>query len=191
MEFLQVNILIVISLVEIELVVATAPHNPITRLCAMPSPTICFYMGFLFCISAVLTQMRSPLPFNMSSSDKGTPWKPALLAFIEDAGAIEGQGGVEYRGQVMKRYAVSARFRRMIMVMTWGWGVMLIFVAIITTALVMTLNENVAFGIGWGLPWLWCSTLTLFSMAYVKRQLSLEWAEWREKESAGTASLRV
>jgi len=191
MEFLQVNILIVITLVEIELVAATAPHNPIIRLCAMPSPTICFYMGFLFCVSAILTQMRQPLPFNMSSSEKGTPWKPALLAFIEDAGAIEGQGGVEYRSQVLKRYAVSSRFRHMILALTWGWGIMLLCVATVATILVMLLDENVAFGVGWGLPWAWCTGWAFISVSYVKCQLKREKAEWAKKETVGAATSTV
>ncbi len=66
----QVNILIVITLVEIELVAGTAPNNPIVRLCTMPSPTICFYLGFLFTGSAILTQMHKKIPFNMSSRQR-------------------------------------------------------------------------------------------------------------------------
>ncbi len=185
MEFLQVNILIVITLVEIELVAGTAPNKPIVRLCAMPSPTICFYMGFLFIGSSILTQLRKPLPFNMSSSDKGTPWKPALLAFVEDAGAIEGQGGVDYRRQVMKRYEVSARFRRMMLVLTWCWGVGLIIIAIVATVLIMELSENIGFGVGWGLPWVWSAGCAFVTIAYVKYQLRTEKAEWREKEARG------
>jgi hypothetical protein len=89
LEFLQINTLIVIILVEVELVAGTSPSNPIVRLCAMPSPTICFYIGFLFVVSAILTHIRVKLLFNMSSTEKGTPQRPALLAFVEDAGAIE------------------------------------------------------------------------------------------------------
>jgi len=80
----------------------------------MPSPTISFYLGFLLIGSAILMQMRKKLPFNMSSINQGNPWRPALLAFVEDAGSIEGHGGVEYRKQVIRRYEVSPRFRHMI-----------------------------------------------------------------------------
>lgn len=189
MEFLQVNILIVIAMVEIELVAGTAPTNPIVRLCAMPSPTICFYMGFLFCGSALLTQLRKPLPFNMSSSDKGTPWKPALLAFVEDAGAIEGLGGVEYRVKVLKRYEMSPRFRHMILTLTWCWGIGSITIAIVATVLIMELNEDVGFGVGWGLPWAWSTFWAFITVAYVKYQLRTEKAEWRVKEASSLASI--
>jgi hypothetical protein len=91
LQFLQINALIVIDLVEIEFIAGVVPSNPIVRLCAMPSPTICFYLGFLLIGSAILTQMRKKLPFNTSSTNQANPWRPALLAFVEDAGSIEGQ----------------------------------------------------------------------------------------------------
>jgi len=171
-------------LISRRLVAGTAPSNPIVRLCAMPSPTICFYLGFLFCGSAILTQLRKPLPFNMSSTEKGTPWRPALVAFVEDAGAIEGRGGVEYRKQVMKRYEVSPRFRRMMLILTWGWGVGLLIIATVSTVLIMVLTENVGFGVGWGLPWAWSAGLCLLTVAFVKKSLREEKAEWSAKEAA-------
>lgn len=186
MEFLQINILIVITLFEIELVAGTAPTKPIVRLCAMPSPTICFYFGFLFCISAIMTQMRKKLPFNMSSTEKGSTWKPALLAFIEDAGAIEGQGEVQYRRNVMKRYDASPLFRRMILVLTWAWGIGFLIIASVSTILIMLLSEDVGFGVGWGLPWLGAFVFSIFTVFYVRSSLKLERADWSEKENHRT-----
>lgn len=189
MEFLQINILIVLAFVEVELIASTAPNNPIVRLCAMPSPTICFYLGFLFIRSAILTQMHWRLPFNMSSTDKGMPWRPALLAFVEDAGAIEGQGGVEYRKQVMRRYEISPCFRRMILLLSWGWGMGFIILAIVSTILIMELSEDIGFGVGWGLPWAGSAVLSVLTLLFVKSSLKWEKAEWRSKEanSAGAS----
>ncbi|KAF4636346.1 hypothetical protein G7Y89_g1735 [Cudoniella acicularis] len=167
LEFLQVNILIVITLVEIELVAGTAPNNPIVRLVAMPSPTICFYLGFLFCGSAVLTQMRRRLPFNMSSTPKGSIWRPALLGFIEDAGGIEGQGGVQYREALMKRYEVSPRFRRMVLILSWVWGLGFIVIAIVATVLIMLLDVDIGFGLGWGLPWVFSAVYSVLTIMFI------------------------
>ncbi|KAH8821062.1 hypothetical protein F5884DRAFT_650949, partial [Xylogone sp. PMI_703] len=174
LEFLHVNVLIIISLVEIELIVGTAPTKPIARLCAMPSPTICFYLGFLFCGSAILTQLGKKLPFNMSSTPKGTTWRPALVAFIEDAGSIEGRGGLLYRENVQKRYEASHVFRHMVLVLTWFWGIGLLTVATISTALIMTLDLDRGFGIGWGLPWVWAAVWAIATTVYVKRELRRE-----------------
>jgi len=173
-EFLHINVLIIITLVEIELIAGTAPSNPIVRLCAMPSPTICFYLGFLFCGSAILTQLGVKLPFNMSSTPKGTPWRPALVAFIEDAGSIEGRGGQQYRENVLKRYEASPIFRHMVLVLTWFWGIGLLTVATIATALIMTLSLDKGFGVGWGLPWVWAAVWIFLTMAYVKKELRRE-----------------
>ncbi|RDL37870.1 Uncharacterized protein BP5553_05303 [Venustampulla echinocandica] len=185
-EFLQVNILIIITLVEIELVAATIPHNPWVRVCAMASPTICFYVGFLFCGTAILTQMRKTLPFNMSSTPKGSLWRPALFAYVEDAGALEGQGGVPYREAIMKRYEVSPRFRRMILILDWMWGVGLLAIAIISTVLIMVLDKNIAFGVGWGLPWAFSAVYALLTVWIVKHHLKREKAEWAMKEVASS-----
>jgi len=181
LEFFQVNVLIAIALVEIELVIGTIPNTPIVRLCAMPSPTICYWFGFVLIYSAIATQMQWKLPFNMSSTPKGHTWRPALLALIEDCGGIEGQGGVVYRSNVMKRYEVSPIFRRMILVLTWGWGVGLIGIAIAATVIIMELSQDIGFGIGWGLPYAWGAVLVFFTMIFVKTQLRKERIHWANK----------
>jgi hypothetical protein len=191
LEFLQINVLIVITLVEIELVAGTAPSHPIVRLCAMPSPTICFYLGFLFCGTAILTQLGWKLPFNMSSTPKGAPWRPALFGFIEDAGAIEGQGGVEYRKQLIKRYEMSPRFRRMILLLSWGWGLGLLLVATIATVLIMVVDTNIGFGVGWGLPYVFGAVYVFITVIWVKYQLAKERAEWGTKEPAPARTTAV
>lgn len=184
MEFLHINLLLCITVFEIELVVGTIPHDPIVRLVAMPSPTICFYFGFLLCGTAVLTQMKKTLPFDMSSTPKGSLWRPALLAFVEDGGGIEGQGGVQYRAAVMRRYEVSPRFRRMILLLSWIWGLGLIFIAIVSTILIMLLKEDIGFGVGWGLPWAFSAVYSIMTVAVVKSQLNKEKEEWAAKEGA-------
>jgi MFS family permease len=183
LEFLQVNVLIVFSLVEIELVAETAPSNPKVRLCGMPSPTICFYLGFLLCGSATALQLACKTSFKMASTEKGSTWRPAMLAFVEDAGAIEGQGGVEYRAAVMTRYDMSPKFRHMLLLLSWAWGIGLICMAIFATALIMVLTEGVGFGVGWRLPWAFSAGAVLLTVPIVKVQLRREKMEWRTKGS--------
>ena len=155
----------------------------------MPSPTICFYLGFLFCGTAIATQMRWKIPFNMSSTEKGSIWRPAVLAFVEDAGAIEGQGGVQYRAALMKRYQMSARFRRMMLLLSWGWGIGLLCIAVVATVLIMTLDENIGFGAGWGLPWAFSAGWVFPTVIFVKDQLGKEKAEWVAK--GGSVNVRT
>lgn len=183
-KFLEVNILIVIGMVKIELVAGTSPNNPIMRLCAMPSPTICYYLGMLFLSTAIFTQLRWKLPFNMSSTPKGSPWRPALIAIIEDAGAIEVDGGVEYWRAVMRRYEVSARFRRMILWLSWMWGLGFLGFAIVAIVLIIELPEHVGLGAGWGVPFGLSALWTVLTLIFVKRELRKEKVEWGEKEAS-------
>ena len=129
----------------------------------------------------MLTSLGWRLPFNMSSTPKGSPWRPAMLAFIEDAGAIEGQGGVKYRMEVMKRYEMSARFRRMILLVNWAWGLGLLGIAIISTVLIMVLNENIGFGVGWGLSWAFSAGWVILTLIFVRGELRKEKEEWIAK----------
>lgn len=188
MEFLHVNILIIIFLIEVELVVGTIPEDPLVRLCAMAPPTICFYLGFLSCGSAILTAQKKPLPFNMSSTPKGQPWRPALLAFIEDAGGVEGGGGPEFRKAVNKRWKVSPQFRSMIIVLSWVWGIGFIIDGIASTVIIFLTNEDVGFAIGWGLPWALAAVQSLWTIPFVKGRVRKEWAEW---ETSTTESIKM
>jgi len=84
LEFFHVNIAIIVCLVELELVVGTSLNDPILRLCAMTSATASYYLGFLCIFSSIMTSFRRPLPFNMSSTSKGSPWRPAIYSIVED-----------------------------------------------------------------------------------------------------------
>lgn len=119
----------------------------------------------------------------MSSTPKGSLWRPALLAIIEDSGSIEGRGEVAFRQAVMMRYEASSLFRRMILRLTWMWGFGFIGIAIVSTALIMVLQENVAFGIGWGLPYVAAAIYSVATVIFVKRSLREERQVWRSNSS--------
>jgi len=102
-----------------------------------------------------------------------------LFAIIEDAGAIEGRGGVRYREAAMKRYEASPMFRRMLLRLSWLWGVGFLVTGIVCTVLIMTLQDEVAFGVGWGLPYAWAAVYVLATIVFVKRSLREEKRLWR------------
>jgi hypothetical protein len=110
----------------------------------------------------------------MSSTPKGSPWKPALYAFIEDWIAIEMNGQREFREQFMKRYEASAVFRRMIMMLSWCWGIGLLIVAIGTTAMTMLLPETIAFGVAWSTPYACSVVMGVLTVPFVKWSLKKE-----------------
>lgn len=175
------NLAIIITIVEIELVAGTAPSDPILRLCAMPSASICYWLGILFLTTAFLTQYKYRLPFNLSSTPKGEIWRPALFPIIEDSGCIEARGEQRFRRQCMRRYEASPLFRRMLLRLTWAHGAGFMIIAIVSTVLIMVLPVNIAFGVGWGLPFVWSGVNILMTMAYVRRSLQEERRQWRAK----------
>ncbi len=179
----------IIFLVEVELVIGTAPNTPILRLCAMTSATVCYYLGFLFLTSSILTSLRCPMPFSMSSTPKGSTWRPALYGIIEDFVAIEMNGKRAFRHQLAERYHASFMFRRMIAVLSWCWGVAFILMAIAATALVMVLPEDVVFGVGWGLPYACSAVMAFFTVIFVKWSFRSERKAWMNKCQSGVSSL--
>jgi hypothetical protein len=121
----------------------------------------------------------------MSSTLKGAPWRPALVAILEDAGAIEARGEVAYREAVMKRYESSPLFRSMLLRLTWFWGISLLITAVVTTILIASLEERVAFGVGWGLPYVLSAVFGLWTIRFVKRSLNEERIAWKNGRQSG------
>jgi hypothetical protein len=60
----------------------------------------------------------------------------------------------------MKRYEASPPFRRMLLRLTWFWGTSFMIIAIVTTILIVALEERIAFGV-----------VSAVSLAYVVRAL--------------------
>ena len=52
-------------------------------------------------------------------------------------------------------------------------------IAIITTILIFSLEEKVAFGVGWGLPYILVTIFVLVSTVFVKASLKEERRVWR------------
>ena len=179
LEFTNANFVICASIFEINLIIGMAPEDPLLRICILPSTIICYYLGILFLVTSTLTHFRVSLPFAMSSTPRGTPFRPALLAIIEDSASIEARGELAARLAVMKRYESSPLFRKIIERLSWFWGIGCIVIAIITTILIFSLEEKVAFGVGWGLPYILATILVLVSIVFVKASLKEERRVWR------------
>ena len=185
LEFTNVNFAICASIFETLLLIGTFPEKPIVRLCAMPSATICYYLGTLLLVTAFLTQKGYRLPFQMSSTPKGAPWRPALLAILEDTGAIEARGELAHREAVMRRYEASPPFRHMLLRLSWFWGISLMVIAVVTTVLIVSLEERIAFGVGWGLPYVLSALFGLWTVRFVKKSLREERSAWERGIHSG------
>jgi len=67
----------------------------------------------------------------------------------------------------------------MIQRLSWFWGMGFLIIAIITTILIFSLEEDVAFGVGWGVPYVWATIYVLGTIVFVKASLREERRLWR------------
>lgn len=186
LEFTNINFAICASLFELALLIGTFPESPLIRICALPSTIICYYLGTLFLLTSTLTHLKIRLPFAMSSTPKGSLFQPALLAILEDSAAIEYRGELAARIALLKRYEASPLFRKMIRRLSWAWGGGFMGIAVVATLVIFGVeDERVAFGVGWGVPWIWAVVYSVGTVVFVKKSLRKERRVW--KMGRGTA----
>jgi hypothetical protein len=85
----------------------------------------------------------------------------------------------------MKRYEASPPFRRMLLQLTRFWGIAFMIIAIVTTILIVALEERIAFGVGWGVPYLWSTLFGLWTVRFVKRNLTDKRTTWQTGRYSG------
>lgn len=134
------------------LIGASIPDPPLVRPLAMPVPIFfiqigsqCIVMGFM-ALFGMRTQCR------VSSLPKGSPMPPLLLICIEDVVGVDGGGGRDYRLRLHARYNASKRFRDLIKGLNWFWGVSALAFGGGMIAVIWTINEDIAYGVGESLP---------------------------------------
>ena len=72
-------------------------------------------------------------------------------------------------------------FRRMVVALSWFWGVGFLIVAIATAILFMLWPEGIVFGVGWGLPYMCSAIMAIITAVFVKWSLRRERDFWRSK----------
>jgi hypothetical protein len=111
----------------------------------MVLPAVMFYFGIVYLALDVFRMLGFKAPFRISSTPKGSVMPTALYALIEDVVAVDGGGGQIYRYALRTRYLSSPYFRRMLFEMNCFWSGGSIIFASAITAVVFTVQENVAF----------------------------------------------
>ncbi|KAJ5770315.1 uncharacterized protein N7511_002366 [Penicillium nucicola] len=185
LDFFQINFTIVWLILAVELIVGSVPEEPYVRLIAMVLPTVMFYFGIVYLSLDVFRMMGYKAPFRISSTPKGSVMPTALYALIEDVVAVDGGGGQIYRYALRTRYLSSPYFRRMLFEMNCFWsGGSIVFAAAIT-AVVFTVEESVAFTLGWSLPFAWAIVWTIITIPWVQSDLRREKKAWAENRGQG------
>ncbi|KGO74860.1 hypothetical protein PITC_043420 [Penicillium italicum] len=185
LDFFQINFTVVWLILAVELVVGSVPEEPYVRLIAMVLPTVMFYFGIVYLSLDIFRMMGFKAPFRISSTPKGSVMPTALYALIEDVVAVDGGGGQIYRYALRTRYLSSPYFRRMLFEMNCFWSGGSIICAAAITAVIFTVRENVAFTLGWTLPFAWAIIWTLITIPWVQSDLRREKKAWAENRGQG------
>ncbi|KAM5446432.1 hypothetical protein MaudCBS49596_006544 [Microsporum audouinii] len=178
LDFFQVNFTIVWLILAVELIIGTVQEEPYIRLLAMPLPTVMFYFGFVHLTLDFLRARGYQAPFRISSTPKGHVMPTALYVLIEDVVAVDGGGGQVYRRALRDRYLSSPYFRQMLFEMNCFWGGGSVIFAAVITALVFTTPRDVAYTLGWSLPFVWAGTWAIITVPWVQADLRKEKAAW-------------
>ncbi|KAK4135135.1 hypothetical protein BT67DRAFT_364950, partial [Trichocladium antarcticum] len=161
------------------LIGASIPHEPLVRPLAMPVSLFLIQAGVQLVWSGWMNATRRPAPCKISSVDKGGTVLPLVFTLVEDIVGVDGTGGRVYRDSLMARYKASPRFRRMIAQQNWFWAVGALVDGIGTLAVVWTVPQDAAYGVGWGSPFLFVILWTIISVSWVRRDLRREKELWR------------
>ena len=108
--------------------------------------------------------------------------RPCTYMIIEDVLAVDTGLGRRYRKALSERYQASPVFRKMLRDMDLFWGVSAVVVGVACLVLVLDGNvqEEVAYGLGWGIPPVWAGVWAVVTMKWVQRTLRKEAQMWDE-----------
>ncbi|KIY02288.1 uncharacterized protein Z520_02426 [Fonsecaea multimorphosa CBS 102226] len=164
------------------LVVGSAPHIVWLRVLSMPAPALLFCIAGSVFLLTVWSLAGWKAPFRISSTEKGGVVYPGAYYLMEDVVAVNANAGRPFREALAARYRASPRFRRMLMVQSLFWSIPGLLVAIACTVVVCIhpVPKDVAYGIGWGVPFVWVGIWVAITIPWVRRDMHKETVTWEE-----------
>ena len=130
------------------LIGASIPHEPKVRPLAIPVSLFLIQVGLQLVWSGWMNRSGRPAPCRISSIPKGGRVPPLVFTLVEDVVGVDGAGGREYRNALLARYGASPRFRKMMAQQNWFWAVGALVDGVGTMAVIWTVPEKVAYGVG-------------------------------------------
>ncbi|KAF2842677.1 hypothetical protein M501DRAFT_1012079 [Patellaria atrata CBS 101060] len=183
LDFFHWNLSIAWIAVMIELIVGTVQENPPIRLLAMPVSSMIFGIAVQFLLIDILRLAGVKAPVRVSSLPRGVPLRPGIYSIIEDIVAVDGSGGTEFRQRLNLRYQASHLFRQMLHRLTLFWAFGAFGVASATTAIIFTIDGDIAYILGWVIPFIWAGIWSWITIIWVQRDLEKERREWPKEQA--------
>jgi hypothetical protein len=151
-------------------VVATDLDDPIEWLFLMaPGLIVAFAVA-----TAVVSALPFRLPFRVSSDARGERCKPFAYYVVEDFVAVDAHQKRLFRTELQARYKASQIFRRMIWEVNMWWAVGgMVFIGGLS-GITWGMIFPVAYGLSFGLLFVWIGIWSLATWLWVKRALRME-----------------
>jgi len=192
-------LIVTITAVTALLIVGAAPHIVFLRVLSMPGPAILYCLAGPIFLLSLYSTLGWKAPFRISSTAKGEKVLPGIYYIVEDIIAVNAGGGRPFREGWAARYNASPIFRKMIRDLSWFWSIPGLFLAIACTVIICIhpVPKAVAYGIGWGVPFLWAGIWAAITVLWVKSVMGKERRSWeddsalvvdKEKETAPPAN---
>jgi hypothetical protein len=143
----------------------------------MALPCVMITLGLPLLITGLFPHAMR-LPVRVSSLPPGRPLPPLAYMYVEDVIAVDGGGGNEFRQAWRTRYEESRVMRRIIRDASVGWGLTGVLFGTALIVIDWTVAVDPAYGVSYGLPWLWAILGTLLTWYFVSRSLAHEHREW-------------
>ncbi|KAE8420916.1 hypothetical protein BDV36DRAFT_281141 [Aspergillus pseudocaelatus] len=180
-DFFHWNYLLGFVLVTIIIVIGLTEEPPSVRMNSLPPSILLVQVGFTLVITGILAKLGVRQPFPVSSLPAGEVFRPGILVIIEDVVAVDGGRDMPYRAALMKRYAASVRFQRLVEALNWFWGLGGCIMGIVLIVVISSVRvQTFAFGLGWTIPWIWAGVWAVITTYWVKSVLREEKRTWSE-----------
>jgi len=184
-------LVLTIAVVTALLIVGAAPHIVFLRVLSMPGPAILFCIAGPVFLMTLYNAFGWKAPFRISSTPKGDKVLPGIYYIMEDIVGVNAGGGRPFREGMSARYKASPIFRKMIRDQSWFWSVPGLLVASACTVVVVIneVSEEVAYGIGWAVPFVWSALWAAITVPWVRAALHKEKMSWEEETSIMSSTM--
>lgn len=184
-------LVLTITAVTALLIVGAAPHIVFMRVLSMPAPAILFCLAGPIFLLNVYHACGWVAPFQISSTAKGKKVLPGIYYVVEDIVAVNSGGGRPFREGLAARYNASPIFRKMIRDLSWFWSAPGLFMAAACTVIVCIhqVPKPIAYGLGWGIPFLWAGIWGFITLPWVRTVMHNERRCWEEDSSILKATM--
>ena len=166
------------------LIIFSIPHYPSVQALSLPMPVGMIVTGVIFVIDGWAAQSRWRLMyFRLSSHVINSICPPLTFCLLEDICAVDGKGGKKYRTAALARYHASPRFRALLMQLLWFWSIPAIVIGVVLIIAIYLTNDDIAYGIGWGIPTVWALIWSWITVEWAQRALQVEKERWKSENT--------